>query len=675
MKKYEKYIVALLGSTFALSTVSCSILPDTPDNYVENKEVSFNVESNEGGSVEILEGKRDIYYIGDEVTVKAVAYEHYKFAGWVNTYNNKESTEIVSTNVIYTFKLADNTNLEAIFYVKTNLPVYAHVPVEGGEIILYYGAKEEGDYTWLNLTNISWDHYTFHGWYLDEAYTLDLNATNLETYLSADPTPTEIHIYGNLTHNTIEVTFKFYVINGEIEEITDESVTNPNVGPFYEGKMLNLKDPSKAENETYEYIWKGWYTDESLTTEFVDAEINESITLYGKFQRHNISKHTITWRVDGFEKEVDEKVIYGSHPSYDGETPSKEATAQYTYTFAGWKIEGTEDSEIIDLSTYEVTDSVTFEAVFTSKVNSYTVKFVDYDGTTVLKSETLEYGATPTAPTSTPNHGGLSVDPRDSKSFYDDDNLYTFTGWDKEISSVTGETTYTAQYSERTLLNYSYTIKVVGELLNGFTWTGTALECHETIFPNTYTYNSKIYSTTYYMDEAMTTPLTDEKLLAAWKESTSQTFYVELGVANLRYVSSTDDIGSSNAASRVGLDENVLSVTGQKSSTSSGCLTNVGLSSSGITLHRNTGVGTGNILTIAIKDGVDGIIEKIILNTTFSKDNLTVDSNGTTITAESDSYIYNVNSKNVSITNKQSNVFSNKDCTITNIIIYYYLNA
>jgi uncharacterized repeat protein (TIGR02543 family) len=60
-------------------------------------------------------------------------------------------------------------------------------------------------------------------------------------------------------------------------------------------------------------------------------------------------------------------------------------------------------------------------------VTTYTVNFVDYDGT-VLKTQTVESGKSATAPADPTRDG------------------YKFTGWDKDFSSVTSNLTVTALY-------------------------------------------------------------------------------------------------------------------------------------------------------------------------------------------------------------------------------------
>ena len=62
-------------------------------------------------------------------------------------------------------------------------------------------------------------------------------------------------------------------------------------------------------------------------------------------------------------------------------------------------------------------------------VKTYTVKFVDYDGTT-LSSQTIEHGNSAVAPANPQRTG------------------YTFTGWNADFSSVTSDLTITAVYEE-----------------------------------------------------------------------------------------------------------------------------------------------------------------------------------------------------------------------------------
>ena len=79
-----------------------------------------------------------------------------------------------------------------------------------------------------------------------------------------------------------------------------------------------------------------------------------------------------------------QSVAEGEAPVYDGETPTKAATAQYTYAFAGW------DKEFA-----EVTENATYTATYDRTVNQYTVT---YTGTGVeTQTSTVNYGAgTPT---------------------------------------------------------------------------------------------------------------------------------------------------------------------------------------------------------------------------------------------------------------------------------------
>jgi hypothetical protein len=94
-----------------------------------------------------------------------------------------------------------------------------------------------------------------------------------------------------------------------------------------------------------------------------------------------------------------------------------ESTAQYTYTFNGW------DPAFVAGTT--ITGDVNYVSKgYTQTVNKYTYTFYDEDGTTVLKTDTVDYGAVIVAPT----------DPTKAATAQ---YTYTFGGWDPAFTAGT----------------------------------------------------------------------------------------------------------------------------------------------------------------------------------------------------------------------------------------------
>lgn len=110
----------------------------------------------------------------------------------------------------------------------------------------------------------------------------------------------------------------------------------------------------------------------------------------------------------------------------------KEATAQYTYTFDAWS----------PSISYTVTGNAEYVATWASQLRSYTITFVNYNGT-VLQSTFVPYGTVPV-------YGG--ADPEKAGS--------TWTGWSPAVVEVTGEATYTATFDADT---YAITVGKEGE--------------------------------------------------------------------------------------------------------------------------------------------------------------------------------------------------------------------
>ena len=137
-------------------------------------------------------------------------------------------------------------------------------------------------------------------------------------------------------------------------------------------------------------------------------------------------------------------VAAGTTPTYEGETPTKTKTAQYTYTFAGWSP-----------ALYAADKDQTYTATFTPTTRTYLVKFID-ENDKPLQSGLVAYGITPecTLPTK------------------EDDAEYTYSyAWDKPIVPVTGMATYKAVL---TATKNKYLITFLDE--NGDTLQSSAVE-------------------------------------------------------------------------------------------------------------------------------------------------------------------------------------------------------
>ena len=154
---------------------------------------------------------------------------------------------------------------------------------------------------------------------------------------------------------------------------------------------------------------------------------------------------TITW-LDGNGKVLkSEQVGEGMTPAYSGDTPTKEYTAKYQYSF-----NNTWDPEIVEAS-----GDATYTAQFDKTIREYSVtfKYRDNDGVFQTVYDTYQYGdsLSAIAPQDIPQ------EPKSAKY------TWTLTGWDFASDAVvTGEATYTAQYNE-VINQYLVTLKYLDE--------------------------------------------------------------------------------------------------------------------------------------------------------------------------------------------------------------------
>ena len=209
--------------------------------------------------------------------------------------------------------------------------------------------------------------------------------------------------------------------------VFDDSGATTNRYTNYKGRVSFPANPEPPEGK----MFSGWYTDDGVkvkaTTVFTKDQIVHAVY---------IDASDIYFSIRFFNSDTtlldSQSVQYGKTPSYAG-TPTKASTAQFSYAFEGWHVEPT-----------AVTEDFDYYAVYSETLRSYTVRFLDFDGTE-LQSSTYLYGATP---------GVSKVPTRQSTVAYD----YAFSGWTPAIKAVTGDVIYTALYDSSKVL---YTVAFV----------------------------------------------------------------------------------------------------------------------------------------------------------------------------------------------------------------------
>ena len=238
-----------------------------------------------------------------------------------------------------------------------------------------------------------------------------------------------------------------WVKDGETEEITITFDANGGEGSMepqtVESGTTVMLNANTFTREHYTFgAWNTRPDGEGVVYHNGDTvNFTENTTLYAIWEPET---YTVTWK-NGETVLKTETLLYGATPKYDGETPTKEADAQYTYSFSGWV-----DSEGNALTAdTTVTGDVTYTAEYTSTVNTYTVTWKNEDGTILETDKAVAYGTTPKYDGETPT--------KEAGAQY----TYTFKGWSPEVSAVTGNVTYTAEYTS-TVNTYTVTFDANG---------------------------------------------------------------------------------------------------------------------------------------------------------------------------------------------------------------------
>jgi uncharacterized repeat protein (TIGR02543 family) len=299
----------------------------------------------------------------------------YTFSNW-----NQEFTTVAGDLNIYPVFTATVRSYTVTFYQDDLVTV-----LKTSEVTYGSGAVAPEDPTKEPTAR---DEFTFAGW--------DKDFSNITG---------DLDVYATYTVTIREYTVKFYV---------DETVIKNTQVQYGKGAVAP-NNPTKASTPQYSYTFTGW-----------DKEFNYitgNLDVYAEFEE-TINSYTVHFFADNRAEHYGSVTVNYGETATPPLTPTKESTAQYHYEFAGW-----------DKDLTNVTSTFQTYATFTAVLRSYTVTFYQDDGTTVLKSETVNYGSSATAPENPT---------KDSTAQYD----YVFSHWNLDFSFVDGNMNVYATYSE-----------------------------------------------------------------------------------------------------------------------------------------------------------------------------------------------------------------------------------
>ncbi len=336
---------------------------------------------------------------GETIQLDAPAVEGKRFVGW------SVNGQIVSQNATFAHIVGETAQTIVAEYI----PFYTLTIVDGSSTTSQ--TYDQGATVTLNA-NVPTGH-DFVGW--QEGDKVISTQTNYQHTVTDNATITATY-----KKQQFDVT---WVIDGKTQTDTyDYGAT-----PSFKGST------AKASDNLFHYQFVGWKTTSNDVVQTLPA-VTQSTTYTAQYQQSYVD-YVINF-VDYDDTPIESKTLHWGDVVTPPQNPSRPSTAQYTYEFAGWHV-----------PVAQVSGNATYKATYSQTLNEYLITFANEDGT-VLQSEQLPYGATPTFDGTLPTKQGNAQ------------YTFTFDGWTPQIVAVTQNATYTATY--RSTAN-KYTIEFVDE--------------------------------------------------------------------------------------------------------------------------------------------------------------------------------------------------------------------
>ena len=358
-------------------------------------------------------------YDGENPSRAADAQYTYTFAGWSLQTNQTTGTASADLPAV-----TGPTEYYAAYSTTVNTYTVTWKSQDGQTVLetdenVPYGTAPSFDLADPDMQDTAQYDYTFVGWYTSSGS----EAGTLESGLPTVTGDTTYYAAFSVDIQRYTVTWKSQ--DGQETLETDQGVEYGTAPDF------NSYEPTKDRTAQYTFAFVGWATSANQTSGTAENGLQTvagDVTYYAAFSE-TVNTYTVAWVTqDGSQVlETDENVPYGTAVSFDGNAPTKDRTAQYTFTFVGWaaSINQTAGTAAGDLPT--VSGTVRYYAAFSETVNTYTVVWKSQDGLTVLETdENIPYG--------TEQSFDLTDPVKENTAQY----TFEFAGWANEANSTVG---------------------------------------------------------------------------------------------------------------------------------------------------------------------------------------------------------------------------------------------
>ena len=360
------------------------------------------------------------------------------FADWLNSsgihfqYSNTNdtatSTFTAPANAVY-MRIRFDANVNGNTITCSNVRVAkvddnallnrSNVSVSPSNKIYTYGTDYQAELPTPTRTG-----YTFAGWYTD--YSAETAVASGATV----PAHT-LHLWSKWNQETYNIS---YSMDGGTNH-------EDNPATYTVEDEITLKAPSKQG-----HTFTGW-TGSNGTTPETSVTISKGSTGNKNFTAHwDINSYTIRFDCDNGSDIIENTVVY-NNPVNKPANPSKDSTAQYSYTFTGWKSSVTGRVFGPNDTLPAANADVTYTAQYDATTRTYNVYWQNSDGTPLETDSNVPYGTTPV-------YNGA-----DPSKAPDEQYQYTWTGWESggqtylktdTLPAIQGETTFKAAYSTTT---------------------------------------------------------------------------------------------------------------------------------------------------------------------------------------------------------------------------------